>query len=436
LRIWQSAAAFILCMLAVVIMPHDSSAKNKVVYVVPIEDTVDKGLYAFLSRALKTAETNDADLVIVDIDTPGGAVDAAGKIAKLIGDTPVKTVAFVDNRALSAGAYISLNADEIYMVPNATMGSAAVIDSSGNMAGKKAQSYWLAAMETAAEQNGRNPLYARAMAEEGVELPGDVAEKGKLLTLTAADAEKVGYSEGTVSGKSELFKKLGIENADIRSVNETFSEKSARFLTSPFIIPLLLTIACVGLVIELFTPGIGIPGFVGITALILFFYGHLVAGLAGYETVGLFVIGIILIVLEFFVPGGITGVLGLCAVIGSLFLASGNVVNMAISLLIALAASILVSILFVKVFGRKMKFFKKMILTDSTNTEKGYVSNQNRVDLIGKQGPALTDLRPSGTVMIDDERVDVVTEGNFITRGTLVKIIKTEGSRIVVREMN
>ena len=135
------------------------SANEKIVYHVPIEETVEKGLSAFLERALTTAEAADADLVVFEVNTPGGAVDAAGEIAKLLSDSPIKTVAYVNNRALSAGAYISLSADEIYMVPSATMGSAAVIDSTGNAAGKKAQSYWLAAMKTAAEQNGRDPIY-------------------------------------------------------------------------------------------------------------------------------------------------------------------------------------------------------------------------------------------------------------------------------------
>ncbi|WP_436975860.1 SDH family Clp fold serine proteinase, partial [Peribacillus simplex] len=136
-----------------------ASANEKIVYHVPIEETVERGLSAFLERALTTAEAADADLVVFEVNTPGGAVDAAGEIAKLLSDSPIKTVAYVNNRALSAGAYISLSADEIYMVPSATMGSAAVIDSTGNAAGKKAQSYWLAAMKTAAEQNGRDPIY-------------------------------------------------------------------------------------------------------------------------------------------------------------------------------------------------------------------------------------------------------------------------------------
>nr|WP_260398831.1 nodulation protein NfeD [Peribacillus simplex] len=411
------------------------SAKEKIVYHVPIEETVEKGLSAFLERALATAEAADADLVVFEVNTPGGAVDAAGEIAKLLSDSPIKTVAYVNNRALSAGAYISLSADEIYMVPSATMGSAAVIDSTGNAASKKAQSYWLAAMKTAAEQNGRDPIFAQAMADDDIDLPEYGAERGKLLTFTAEQAKKAGYSEGTVSGKAELYSILGVEDADIRSIEESFPEKLARFLTNPIVVPILLTIAGIGIVIELFSPGFGIPGIIGISSLVLFFYGHLVAGITGYESLAMFIIGVILVLVEFFIPGGIIGLLGFTAIVGSLFLASGDPVHMTISLLIAVTVSILVFILLVKVFGKQMKFFRKMILTDATKTEQGYVSNPNRVDLLGVEGKALTDLRPSGTALIKDERVDVVTEGSFISKGSSIMIVKVEGSRVVVREI-
>ncbi|MBO0996529.1 nodulation protein NfeD [Bacillus sp. SD075] len=411
------------------------SANEKIVYHVPIEETVEKGLSAFLERALTTAEAADADLVVFEVNTPGGAVDAAGEIAKLLSDSPIKTVAYVNNRALSAGAYISLSADEIYMVPSATMGSAAVIDSTGNAAGKKAQSYWLAAMKTAAEQNGRDPIYAQAMADVDIDLPEYGAEKGKLLTFTAEQAKKAGYSEGTVSGKAELYSILGVEDADIRSIEESFPEKLARFLTNPIVVPILLTIAGIGIVMELFSPGFGIPGVIGITSLVLFFYGHLVAGITGYESLAMFIIGVILVLVEFFIPGGIIGLLGFTAIVGSLFLATGDPVHMTISLLIAVTVSILVFILLVKVFGKQMKFFRKMILTDATKTEQGYVSNPNRLDLLGVEGKALTDLRPSGTALVKEERVDVVTEGSFISKGSPITIVKVEGSRVVVREI-
>jgi membrane-bound serine protease (ClpP class) len=429
------ASLVILLSLAGLINPFTADAKEKVVYVVPIEETVEKGLLAFLQRAVTEAEEANAEAIIFEVNTPGGAVDAAGGIGKLLTGTELKTIAFVNKQALSAGAYISLNTDEIYMVPGSTMGSAAIIDQQGNTAGKKAESYWFAAMKSAAVESGRDPIYAQAMADESIDLPELGAGKGKLLTLTAEQALEVGYSEGTVKNQDDLLEKLGYENAEIRNVNETFAEKLARFLTHPVVIPILLTIGSLGLVLELYSPGFGLPGLAGLTSLLLFFYGHLVAGLAGFETVILFALGIGLILLEFFIPGGIAGAIGFIAVIASFFVASDNMVHMGISILIALSASILLSILMIRVFGKRMKLFKRIILTDSTSTEKGYVSNKNRLELIGVEGIALTPLRPSGTILVEDERIDVVSEGAFISKDTRVRIIKTEGSRIVVREV-
>ena len=416
--------------------PFQGKADNEKVLIVPIEETVEKGLYAFLNRAVQTAEEENASAIIFEINTPGGAVDAAGQIGRLLTSTNVKTISFVNKQALSAGAYIALNTDKIYMVPGSTMGSAAIIDQQGNTAGKKAESYWFAAMQSAASQTDRDPVYALAMADESVDLPELGSPKGKLLTLTAEQAEQVGYSEGTVDSRAELLKVLGFNEANIQTIDESFAEKIARFITHPVVIPILLSIGSLGLVLELYSPGFGIPGLMGLSSLLLFFYGHMVAGLAGYETLILFVIGIGLIIAEFFLPGGIAGIAGIAAILGSLFLASDNMAHMGMSILIAMGVSILASILMIKVFGKKMKFFKKIILTDSTNTEKGYISNKSRLELIGLEGYALTALRPSGTVVIGDERIDVVSEGAFILKGAKVKVVKAEGSRIVVREIS
>lgn len=415
--------------------PVGTSAQGETIYVVPVEKTVEKGLFAFLERAVKEAENDGASAIIFDVNTPGGAVDAAGEIGKLFTTTDLRTIAFVNKQALSAGAFISLNADEIYMVPGAVMGSAAVIDQSGNAADKKAQSYWLAAMRSAAEESGRDPLYAEAMANADVDLPEYGAGKGELLTLTTDQALEVGYSDGTVTNLESLIETLGYQDPVIKNIEASFAEKLARFITHPVVVPILLSIGSLGLVLELYSPGFGIPGFMGISSLLLFFYGHLVAGLAGYEAIILFVIGLGLIVLELFVPGGIAGIIGFIAVIGSFFLASGNIVHMGLSLLIALILSVLVSILMIKVLGKKVKFFRKIILTDSTSTESGYVSNKTRSELVGVEGVTVTALRPSGTVAVGDERIDVVSEGAFIQKDKKVKIVKAEGSRIVVREI-
>ena len=413
-----------------------SAADSDRVYVIPIQKEVERGLHAFLERAIKDAVDHNAELIIFDIDTPGGLVDAAGDIGQLLDGIDAKTIAFVNDHALSAGAFISLHADEIYMVPNGQMGAAAVIDQEGNAADKKAQSYWLSAMKSAAESNGRDPHYALAMADDSLVIEELGIEKGELLTLGSKEAKEIGYSEGTVKNLDELYETLGVDKSSVKRVDETFAEKLARFITNPVVVPILLSLASIGLIVELYSPGFGIAGSIGLISLVLFFYGHLVAGLAGYETIILFIIGIILIVAEFFLPGGIAGVLGIGAILASIMLAGGDMVQMGISLLIALFIAVATVIIFVKVFGKKMKFFNKIILNDSTSTESGYVSNANRLDLIGRIGVTKTPLRPSGTVIVEEERIDAVTEGGFIKAGEKVKIVKVEGSRIVVRDIS
>ncbi|MFH0347191.1 nodulation protein NfeD [Bacillus vallismortis] len=429
------AALLSIFLLSLLGVQLNAKAEKQTVYVIPIEKNVEQGLASFLSRSLQDAKEAHADHIILDINTPGGLVNSAIDIADSITESEIPITAYVNKRALSAGAYIALQADNIYMAPGGKIGAAAIIDGKGNAADQKAESLWLAELEDAAVKNNRDPKYALAMADPDIDAKEAGAPKGDLLTLNPGKAIDVGYSEGTADNLSALVKKLGFENAHISYAKESFTEKTARWLTNPVIVPILLTIAFLGLTVELFSPGVGIPGTVGFIALLLFFYGHLAAGLAGYETVLLFVGGVILILLEIFLPGGIIGLLGLGAIIASLFLAAGSFTVMAISLLIASAVSITAFILLTRVLGKRMKFFKKFVLNDSTNTESGYVSNQTRTDLIGKVGVTFTQLRPAGTVIIEDERLDVVSEGSFTEKDKKVKVVKVEGSRIVVREI-
>ncbi|KIL21695.1 hypothetical protein B4134_2457 [Bacillus safensis] len=410
------------------------SADQKV-HVIPIEDTVEKGLSKFIERSFEQAKSERAKHIILDINTPGGAVDAALEIADTIRASDIPVTAFVNHRALSAGAFIALNADQIYMTPNGKMGAAAIIDGEGNAADQKSESLWLAEMSDAAEKQGRDPKYALAMADIDIDAKEAGAPKGELLTFNTDRALKFGYAEGEAKNMDELLQKLKLKGASVQYDEVSFAEKVARFLTHPIVIPILLSIASLGLVVELYSPGFGVPGTMGVTALLLFFYGHLVAGFAGYETLFLFLAGIALIILELFLPGGIVGVIGLICVVVSLFLAAGSFTEMAISILIATAVSIIAVILLTKVLGKRMKFFKKFILTDSTNKESGYVSNETREDLVGQIAVTATALRPSGTIVLGDERIDVVSEGAFIDKDEQVKIVKAEGSRIVVRKV-
>ncbi|MGD6795783.1 NfeD family protein [Metabacillus indicus] len=415
-------------------MPAADNSADKVA-VIPIEETVEKGLSQFIKRSFKEAAAANADHIILDINTPGGAVDAALEIADTIRGSNIPVTAFIDRRALSAGAYLALNADQIYMVPGAKMGSAAIIDLEGNTADKKAESLWLAEMKESAEQNNRNAKYALAMADPDVDVPQYGAGKGDLLTLNSEQALEVGYSEGTAENLDSLLQKLNLASAEVIDIEVSFAEKVARFVTNPIVIPILLSIGSLGLIVELYSPGFGLPGIMGLSSLFLFFYGHYIAGLAGLETIILFAAGIILVAAEFFVPGGIIGFIGFGAILLSFFIATDDIGYMAFSLGIALLVAVSAAIIFVKVFGKRMNIFKKLILRDSTNTESGYVSSRSRLELIGKTGVALTSMRPSGTALIEDERIDVVTEGTFIAKDQKVKVIKVEGSRVVVREI-
>lgn len=411
------------------------SAQGKKVYHVPLEDNVEKGLYAFLQRAFEEAVADNADAIVLDIHTPGGYTDAADQIGKLLDNSPIEVIAYVNTKAHSAGAFIALHANKIYMTESATIGSAGIIDGEGKAAEKKAESAWRAAMEAAAVSSDRDPLYALAMADPSVNLPQYRAPVGDYLTLRAQEALEVKYSEGTANSLAEVLKLAGYEGANVVELEPTLAEKIARLVTNPVVVPILLSIASLGLVVELYSPGFGVAGTMGLSAFGLFFFGHTIAGFAGYESILLFIVGAILIALEFFVPGGIVGVIGGALVIISLLLAGTSITHMAYSILIALVITVIGMVILMKFFGKRLHVFNKLILTDATTTEEGYVSNKNRVDLIGRRGEAATAFRPAGVAKIDQERIDAVSEGSFIDKGKEIEVVKVEGSRIVVREV-
>ena len=416
-------------------LANSDDGKGQLVYVIPVKYEVERGLEAFIKRSIAEAEAEYANHIIFEIDTPGGRVDSASSIATLIQDIDVPTTSYIVNQALSAGSYIALNTDNIYMRPHATIGSSKVIQSDGSAADLKAQSAWVKAMHTAAESKGRDPLYAVAMVDESVDLPEYGAPEGKLLTLSPKEAKEVGYAEDIVTNREDLLHKLGLSKATIKITETTFSEEVARFITSPIVIPILLSLASLGLIVELYSPGFGVPGSMGLIALGLFFYGHLIAGFAGMETVLLLLIGLGLIVAEFFFTGGILGLLGAGAVVGSLYMAGYDFKVMSYSIMIAFLLSIVAAIFLFRSIGLQRGIFRRLVLQDRTTTELGYVSNVSRLDLIGQEGVTLTPLRPSGTALIGDERVDVVSESNFIDKNINIKVVKVEGIRVVVREL-
>ncbi|WP_413380130.1 NfeD family protein [Alkalihalobacillus sp. 1P02AB] len=430
----------LLCILfAFVLLPLTSSGETRspndpVVYYIPVEQTVERGLLAFLERGFSEAIEEGADHIILDIHTPGGAVDAANDIAKLMGNTDIPITAYVNTDAISAGAYIALNADNIVMAPTGSMGSAGVIDGAGNAAEEKTQSYWLSRMQAAAELNDRDPLYALAMADNRYDLPELGSGPGEFLTLNAQEAMDVEYAEAIVNNRSEILEFLELEGAHEIQMEVTVAEQIARIVTHPVVIPILLSIGSLGLVLELYSPGFGIPGIMGISALLLFFFGHMIAGFAGMESMLLFIVGVILILIEIFLVGfGLFGILGIIAILAGMLLGSYSTAWMLISIVIAIIVTGVASVILFRYFGDKGPW-KKIVLNTATTSDAGYITNETRNDLIGVKGEAITPLRPSGTAVIGNEYLDVVTEGRYIGQGSNVIVVKAAGSRIVVRE--
>ncbi|GEK35216.1 NfeD family protein [Kurthia sibirica] len=206
------------------------------------------------------------------------------------------------------------------------------------------------------------------------------------------------------------------------------------FITDPVVVMILLPIISLSLVSSLFSPGIGIGGIVGSILLLVFFIGHSLAGFANFWTIILFVIGVSFVFLELLVPGMVVGFIGLIAIVGSILYSGADFIWTAYAIVVAILAAIIGMVVLVKIFGKKMSVLSRMVLSDATDTESGYVSNVNRTELLEKEATTVTALRPSGVAMLEGERLDVVSEGSFIDADKVVVIIKVEGSRIVVRE--
>lgn len=426
----------LLCIVAALVLamlPQTTTAQTfeKGVWI-PVDKTIEQGLESFLRRAFAEAEQQQADLVILDINTPGGEVNAAGAIGELIRQSPMHVVAYIDNQAFSAGTYIALNANEIVMTPGSSMGAATPIDLAGNAADIKFISAWAEQMEAAAKLNNRNPQVARAMVEIDTEFPG-LKPKGTVLSLDAEQAKELGYADRLVKNKDELLTQLGISPQSLQTIEPTIGERIARWVTNPVVMSLLLVIGLVGIVVELFAPGFGVAGSISLFAFSLYFFGHFVAGFANWLHIALFAFGILLMILEIFLPGGIIGAIGFVSIVSGLVMAAYDTQQGLASLGIAALITAVVAFFLIKKFGIK-GLVNRFILGDAQTNEQGYVAPKDQRDLVGKKGVALTPFRPSGKAKIEGVRVDAVSIGGFIPAGTRIVVTQVEGGRVVVQE--
>jgi len=422
---------------------HAQDPGSATVYRVPVQGTIELGLAPFVERSILEAQQAGASAVILELETPGGRVDAAERIANAVGDAEVPVFAFVNRHAYSAGALIALSTQEIFMRPGSVIGAATPVVGSGEKAPEKIVSAMRSQMRALAETRGLDPRVAEAMVDEDIEIDG-VIESGKLLTLTTSEAVELGYAS-EVEDWNGLMAELNLPGARIVEVQVNWAERIVRFLSNPIVAPFLLSLGFLGLIAEIKSPGLGLAGLAGLLSLALFFGSHHILGLAGIEDLILFGAGVVLIGVEIFViPGfGIFGILGGVGVLAGVFLSLVGGVPTVPDFAQAgaiLSTSLLIILLTSWALLRHLPQSNRLtrsgvFLATKGDRALGWTSATRRPDLVGLTGVALTDLRPSGTALIGEERVDAVSESEWIEEGTGVKIVSSEGYRVVVRPM-
>lgn len=420
--------------------------QRPLVYVATIDGTIDLGLAPYMKRVLDEALEASAAAVVLEVNTFGGRVDAAVQIRDLLLDSPVRTIAFVNKRAISAGALISLAAREIVMANGGTLGAATPVMAGAPGGGtlpveEKTVSYVRKEFRATAEARGRPPLVAEAMVDADVAIPG-VVEKGKLLTLTTDEALRLKVADHRADNIVQALERVGLGGAELRPIAPNWAENVVRILTQPLVASLLVTVAMLGILVELRTPGFGVPGALGLAALGLVLWGHWLAQLAGLEVLLLVAAGVLLLALELLViPGfGVAGLLGIAALVAGLVLGmtgEGNTAQLLTLVAARMVFSLLVAIglsLLMLRFISHLPGGRRLILDTRLDAGHGYASPPPEdSQWLGRRGTAHSMLRPAGIADIEGERVDVVSDGELIEPGTPLVVTRVDGNRIVVR---
>ena len=432
------------------------------IVVVPLQGEIAPSLLAFLRRAVKTAETNEASAIIFEMNTYGGRLDTAADIVNVLNQAKIPTYTFVKTNAGSAGAIVAIATQHIYMAPVSAIGAAAPILATGEdlpvTANEKTISYWSALVRSSAIKNGHNSDIAEAFMnkDKGVKI-GDrvVNPKGAVLTLNAQEAiEKINgkpvLADGVADSIVDLTKKAGLKG-NVVTIEPTGFEQMAFWITA--LAPLLLLGGILGAYLEFKVPGATWPGIISAICFALFFLGHYVAGLAGWEVVALFVLGMVLVLIEilFFAHSTIVfGVVGVFLMLGSLlwtmidrypgqnFFPTGKMLAVPLlNMLIAIVGSFIVIALLARYLPRT-SIYRRFALMDSNPPGPSLVGVPRQFATAlalapGTPGTAVTVLRPSGKARFANHVVDVVTEGEFIAPQTPITVTQTDGMRVVVK---
>ncbi|MFT2011333.1 NfeD family protein [Pontibacter sp. 13R65] len=416
------------------------------VFVMKIETEIDPRTNRYSKLALEEATRQEADHILLELDTFGGALNDADEIRKRLMEYPKPIYVFINSNAASAGALISLACDSIYMAPGGNIGAATVVGADGQAAPGKYQSYMRSIMRSTAESNGRDPHLAEAMVEASVD---STLSAGQVLSLTTTEAIKLGFCEGKAATIPEVLKLLRLEDAEIIEFELSTTDKIVSFFLNPFLSGILLLIILGGLYFELQTPGIGFPLLAALVAGFLYLTPYYLNGLAENWEILLFILGLVLIALEIFVvPGfGITGISGIVLVFLSLvlvmvnnqnfdftFVASDDLMKSMIAVVIGMVgAVVLIALTWNHVVSSKA--MQRLVLKNTFESKEGYRSASNTDHLIGKTGIAHTRMVPSGRVLIEDVLYDAQALDGYIEKGETIQVIDQSTFSLRVKRM-
>lgn len=424
--------------------------KNKIkVYTFEIKEEIAEPVWRKTKKAFEQAESINADLIIIQMNTFGGALDAADKIRTKILESKIPVFVFIDNNAASAGALISIACDSIYMRKGGSIGAATVVNQTGEVLPDKYQSYMRSLMRSTAESNGRNPKIAEAMVDPSVYIEG-IIDSTKVLTFTTSEALKYNYCEAEAENIQDVLNKAGIKNYEIKEQKLSALDIFIGFLLSPAVSGILIMIIIGGIYFELQTPGVGFPLIAAITAATLYFAPLYLDGLAANWEILVFLAGLVLLAIEVFViPGfGVAGISGIALIITGLTLSmidnngfdfSGVNLNTIIKSLLTVVISIFIGLIASFYFGQKIlksNTFGKLALESVQSSNDGFsIAYDDIRQMIGKKGIAYSILRPSGKIMIDDNLLDATALNGFIEKGDEIEVVKYETSSLFVKKI-
>ncbi|RPG64449.1 MAG: nodulation protein NfeD [Flammeovirgaceae bacterium TMED290] len=426
----------------------EAESEKKKILVGEIKTNIDPRTNRYTKLLLDEGQKDDYDIIIIEMDTYGGAVNDADDIRTRILDFEKPIYVWINKDAASAGALISIACDSIYMSSGASIGAATVVTGDGEQAPDKYQSYMRSIMRSTAEAKGRDPKIAEGMVDEDLQVDS-VSEEGKVITFSTSEAIKYGFCDAELNSVDEILLRQNVKDYEISNFKLSSSENIISLFLNPFVSGILLLLIFGGLYFELQTPGVGFPIIASITALLLYLIPYYLNGVAENWEIVLLFLGIILIAVEVFViPGfGVFGLLGLFTSIGSLilimlnndlfdftFVVSGDVVSASLAVLSSIFL-LGILILFGGIKLTDTDAFKKIALEETQDSRFGYVSNKYSDEYIGKKGKAFTVLKPSGKVIIDEKLCDATSYDGFIEKNSKIKVVGNEGSALKVSKI-